>query len=167
MIFVILGMDVYPFDRLAQAVDELERDKACGEDFFLQLGASKYEPKHARFERFLPFGDVVENIRKASVVITHAGAGSTLVCIQQGKHPVLVPRLPKYGEIVDEHQIPFAEKFGGLGLATTVREMSELPAAIAAARGRSGGGKAASGNARELVSWLEGFWQDIARSKAR
>ena len=110
---------------------------------------------------------IYENIRKASVVITHAGAGSTLVCIQQGKHPVLVPRLPKFGEIVDEHQIPFADKFGGLGLATTLHEMGELPAAIAAARGRSGAGGGTPGNARELVGWLEGFWQDIARSKPR
>ncbi len=166
MIFVILGMDVYPFDRLARMVDELERDRTCGEDFFLQLGASKYEPRHARFERFLTFGDVVENIRKASVVITHAGAGSTLVCIQQGKHPVLVPRLPQYGEIVDEHQLPFAEKFGALGLATTVREMSELPAAIASARGKSAPA-GASGSARELSAWLEDFWQTSARAQAR
>ncbi|MBK7644935.1 MAG: hypothetical protein IPJ19_18145 [Planctomycetes bacterium] len=165
MIFVILGMDVYPFDRLAQAVDELERDKTCGEDFFLQLGASKYEPQHARYERFLSFGDVVENIHRASVVITHAGAGSTLVCLQQGKHPVLVPRLPKFGEIVDEHQLPFARKFGELGLATTVHEMSELPAAISAARGRSPGSGSAGGDARELVGWLEGFWNGLCAKR--
>ena len=166
MIFVILGMDVFPFDRLAQAVDELQRDGSCGEDFFLQLGASTYQPKHAPFERYLSFGDVCERIRAASVVITHAGAGSTLVCLQQGRHPVLVPRQPRYGEIVDEHQLPFAEKFGELGLATTVHEMPELPAAIAAARGKSTP-KAAAGGARELTAWLEGFWQGLPRGRAR
>ena len=166
MIFVILGMDVYPFDRLAQAVDELQRDGACGDDFFLQLGASKYAPKHARFERYLPFGDVCERIQEASVVITHAGAGSTLVCIQQGKHPVLVPRQPRYGEIVDEHQLPFAEKFGQLGLATTVHEMSELRGAIASVRGKCAP-ENAHGRAVELISWLEGFWQGIPRGRAR
>ena len=162
MIFVILGMDVYPFDRLARAVDELQRDGACGDEFFLQLGASKYVPQHARFERYLPFGDVCENVRKASVVITHAGAGSTLVCIQQGKHPVLVPRYPRFGEIVDEHQLPFAQKFGELGLATTVHEMSELAGAISAVRGKSAP-QHANGRALELTSWLEGFWQAIPR----
>jgi len=166
VIFVILGMDVYPFDRLARAVDELQRDGTCGEDFFLQLGASSYLPKHARFERYLSFGDVCEHIRQASVVITHAGAGSTLVCIQQGKHPVLVPRQPRYGEIVDEHQLPFADKFGQLGLATTVHEMPELAGAIAAVRGKSAPRNAA-GSARELTSWLEGFWQQLARPAAR
>lgn len=166
MIFVILGMDVYPFDRLARAVDELQRDGASGEEFFLQLGASKYVPQHARFERYLPFGDVCENIRRASVVITHAGAGSTLVCIQQGKHPVLVPRQPRYGEIVDEHQLPFADKFGQLGLATTVHEMPELAGAIAAVRGKSAPHNA-TGGAHELTRWLEGFWQQLPRKPAR
>jgi len=162
VIFVILGMDVYPFERLARTVDELQRDGVCGDDFFLQLGATTYQPQHARFERYLSFGDVCEHIRKASVVITHAGAGSTLVCLQQGKHPVLVPRQPRYGEIVDEHQLPFAEKFGQLGLATTVHEMTELRPAIDAVRGKSAP-KNAAGRAHELTSWLEDFWQQIAR----
>jgi UDP-N-acetylglucosamine transferase subunit ALG13 len=95
-------------------------------------------------------------------VITHAGAGSTLVCLQLGKHPVLVPRQPRYGEIVDEHQLPFAEKFGQLGLATTVHEMAELRPAIDAVRGKSAPTNAA-GRAHELTSWLEDFWQEIAR----
>ena len=30
MIFVIMGMEVHPFDRLAKAVDELARAKALG-----------------------------------------------------------------------------------------------------------------------------------------
>ena len=162
MIFVILGMDVYPFDRLARAVDELQRNGTCGEDFFVQLGACTYEPLHARFERYLSFGDVCENIRKASVVITHAGAGSTLVCVQQGKHPVLVPRCTKQGEIVDEVELLFGEKLGELGLATTVYEMQDLPAAIAGVRTKSAP-RDAAGSARELTSWLEDFWQGLAR----
>lgn len=161
MIFVIMGMEVHPFDRLARAVDELAREGAVGEDFFVQLGTCGYEPRHARFERFLPFGDVCEQVRRASVAVTHAGAGSTLVCIEQGKHPVMVPRRSLLGEHVDEHQLPFAEKLGDAGLATVVREMQELPEAIAAARSRAAPADAL-GRARELTSWLETFWRGLA-----
>lgn len=161
MIFVIMGMEVHPFDRLARAVDELARTGAVGEDFFVQLGACRYEPRHARFERFLSFGDVCEQIRRASVAVTHAGAGSTLVCIEQGKHPVMVPRRSWHGEHVDEHQLPFAEKLEAAGLATVVREMEELPAAIAATRSRSAPADAL-GRARELTGWLETYWRALA-----
>ncbi|OBC01178.1 glycosyltransferase [Mycobacterium sp. 852002-40037_SCH5390672] len=161
MIFVIMGMEVHPFDRLARAVDELARAGTTGEDFFVQLGTCGYEPRHARFERFLSFGDVRERIRSASVAVTHAGAGSTLLCIEQGKHPVMVPRRSRLGEHVDEHQLPFAEKLEAGGLATVVREMDELPAAIAATRSQAAPPDAL-GRARELTGWLETFWRGLA-----
>lgn len=162
MIFVIMGMEVHPFDRLARAIDELQGANAGGEQFFVQLGACTYEPRHARFKRFLSFGEVCENIRDSSLVITHAGAGSTLVCIQQGKHPILVPRRSHLGEHVDEHQVPFAEKFDRLGLATTVNDLTHLSSAIASLRDRSAQ-RPVAGNAQELTSWLEDFWQGVAR----
>lgn len=161
MIFVIMGMEVHPFDRLARAIDELARTGAAEDDFFVQLGTCKYEPRHARFERFLSFGDVCEQVQCASVAVTHAGAGSTLLCIEQGKHPVMVPRSSWRGEHVDDHQLPFAEKLEEAGLATVVREMEELPAAIAATRFRTAPADAL-GRARELTGWLEMFWRGLA-----
>lgn len=164
MIFVIMGMEVHPFDRLARAVDELASTGAMGEEFFVQLGACRYEPRHARFERFLSFGDICEQIRRSSVAVTHAGAGSTLVCIEQGKHPVMVPRRSSHGEHVDEHQLPFAEKLEAAGLATVVREMDKLATAIAATRSQSAPADAL-GRARELTGWLETYWSGLARGR--
>jgi len=161
VIFVIMGMEVHPFDRLARAVDELAATGAVEDDFFVQLGTCRYEPRHTRFERFVSFGDVAERIRCASVVVTHAGAGSTLLCIEQGKHPVMVPRRSSRGEHVDEHQLPFAEKMEAGGLATVVREMEELPAAIVATRSRAAPADAL-GRARELTGWLEAYWRGLA-----
>lgn len=167
MIFVIMGMEVHPFDRLAKAVDELARDKALGgEEFFIQLGACTYQPQHARFTKFLSFGEVCENIQRSSAVITHAGAGSTLVCIQQGKFPIMVPRRSTWGEHVDEHQVPFAQKLAEGGLARVVDDMADLPQAIEDVRGKAAP-TGAMGRATELTSWLEGYWQDLAQKKKR
>ncbi len=163
MIFVITGMDAFPFDRLIRAVDELAG--GGGEEFLVQIGCSTYQPRHARHERFLSFGRVRELVRESSVVITHAGAGSTLVCIEQGKHPVMVPRLARFGEIVDDHQLPFCDKLAGSGLATVVREMGELPAAIAGVRHRAAP-RDALARATELTGWLETFWRGLPGARA-
>ena len=56
MILAIMGMEVHPFDRLARAIDALAASGTVGEEFLIQLGACTYEPKHARFERYLSFG---------------------------------------------------------------------------------------------------------------
>jgi UDP-N-acetylglucosamine transferase subunit ALG13 len=160
VIFVITGMEVHPFDRLARAVDELARTGVVEEDFFIQLGTCNYEPQHVGFERFLSFGEVREQIEDASVVVTHAGAGSALLCIERGKHPVVVPRRPSFGEQVDEHQLPFAEKLRAVGLATVVNEMEELAAAISSTRSLSTPPDAL-GRARELTDWLETFWDGV------
>jgi len=161
MILVIMGMEVHPFDRLARAIDELAAGGVFKEGFFIQLGACTYEPQHAHWDRYLSFGDLCDKIGASSAVITHAGAGSTLTCIQQGKFPVMVPRRAKDGEHVDDHQFPFAEKMCDIGYATAVREMSELPAAIRYVQGRTAVANALS-NSSELTDWLEGFWTNLA-----
>lgn len=162
MIFVIMGMEVHPFDRLARAVDELAKNDVVHEEFFVQLGSCTYVPMHARFERYLSFGEVCERIRRSTTVITHAGAGSTLVCIRQGKHPIVVPRHSRWGEHVDEHQLPFAEKLRDGGLATLVDDLIRLGTAIEMVRGRTAPPDA-MGGAVELTNWLEEFWQGIAK----
>nr|CRL69242.1 glycosyltransferase family 28 protein [Mycolicibacterium komanii] len=166
MILVIMGMEVHPFDRLARGIDELSRTGVVEEDFLVQLGTCTYEPRHARFVRFLSFGDIREEIRRASVVVTHAGAGSALLCIDQGKHPVVVPRRPAYGEQVDEHQLPFAEKLSAAGLATVVNEVEELPAALAAARSMRAPPEALGG-ATELTDWLNAYWRGLADGRRK
>jgi UDP-N-acetylglucosamine transferase subunit ALG13 len=158
VILVMTGTEKFPFGRLVEAVDELQRTNVLGEDFFLQLGSTPDEPRHVRFERFLSFGRVLEEIGRASVVVTHAGAGTALVCVQEGKHPILVPRLARHGEVIDDHQVLFADKMAEAGLATAVHDVKDLGAAVARVRGMAA---ASGGNARpgaELTAWLERFW---------
>lgn len=145
-----------------EAVDELQGSGAVGEEFFLQLGSTPTEPRHVRFERYLSFGRVVEEVQRASVVVAHAGAGTVLACIQQGKHPVLVPRQARHGEAIDDHQEPFAAKMGEAGLATVVQDLKELGPAILRVRtmaARSGH----VGGSQELIGWLDRFWGELAR----
>lgn len=161
MILVITGMEVHPFERLARGIDDLAATGAFEEEFFIQLGSCSFEPQHASWERYLPFDVLCGKIRAASAVITHAGAGSTLTCIQQGKFPIMVPRRSHNGEHIDDHQLPFTDKMCSTGQAIAIREMSQLPAAIQSVHGREAEANVL-GNPSELTDWLEGFWTKLA-----
>jgi UDP-N-acetylglucosamine transferase subunit ALG13 len=130
MIFVTVGTNEAPFDRLVQAVDRLPAD----EEVVAQCGASSHRPARAARIDYLPFEELVELVRRARVVITHAGAGSIMVVLANGKFPLVVPRLRRYGEAVDDHQLTFARRLAERGLVTLVEEPADLPETVAVAQ---------------------------------
>ncbi|MFC3686892.1 glycosyltransferase [Aquipuribacter hungaricus] len=64
-------------------------------------------------------------IDRADVVVSHAGVGTFVRCLEAGKAPVLVPRRAAHGEHVDDHQLQIAGVAAARGLAV-VREADEL-----------------------------------------
>ena len=65
--------------------------------------------------------------------MTHAGAGSVLLALAAGKRPVVVPRLARLGEAVDDHQLVFARHLAGTGTVTIVEDLAELVPAVGSA----------------------------------
>ena len=61
---------------------------------------------HYRLISFERFNELME---KAELVITHSGVNSIISCMRLQKPLVIVPRLKKYGEHVDDHQKEIAE----------------------------------------------------------
>lgn len=165
MIFVITGMEVHPFDRLLQKIDELVSSGQLTDEVFVQRGHTPYEPKHVPFENFLSFGEVCERIEGADVVITHAGAGSTLTCLQCKKRPISIPRLPQFGEHVDDHQLPFSQKLHDFGLVRQVLEMDDLLEAIHELKGQGEFVREGESAASGIVNFLDGFWDETAKRK--
>lgn len=160
MILVITGMDPFQFDRVVKAIDELVAAGHIKEEVLIQLGACTYIPKHCTHKEAFSFSEISQKIRESNVVLTHAGAGSTLNCIHNGKHPVLIPRLPEFNEVVDGHQIPFAERLSKFGLATHVLDMKDLLPAIESARTKN---KAADRSVTNgLVGFLNGYWRGMS-----
>ncbi len=66
-----------------------------------------------------------EHIAWADVVVSHAGVGTFVRCLEAGKVPVLVPRRAAHGEHVDDHQLQIAGVAGSRGLAV-VREADQV-----------------------------------------
>ena len=135
MILVVVGSTSIPFDRLLRGIDELAAD----EPVLVQRGPSSVVPKRSVCVEFMPFDEMVENVRRARVVVTHCGVGIILVSLMNGKRPVVVPRLHRFGEAVDDHQLELGQRLAQEGLVTLVEDPSRLGDAIAAHDGSTGG----------------------------
>jgi UDP-N-acetylglucosamine transferase subunit ALG13 len=135
VILVTVGSSRFPFDRLLRAVDALPGD----EELVVQYGASDVRPHAARCVDFLPFDELATLVRQARVVVTHAGVGSILLALSNGKRPAVVPRLRSFRETVDDHQVECARRFARDGLVTLVEEPTQLGAVVAADSGSVAG----------------------------
>lgn len=107
--FVTLGLDRKPFTRLLELVDEAVERNLLDRDSLVQRGHTPYSTENFRVVDFLPFTEMLQATKEADLVITHAGVGSALLCLNAGRIPLLMPREGKRGEHVDDHQIEFAE----------------------------------------------------------
>jgi UDP-N-acetylglucosamine transferase subunit ALG13 len=125
VIFVTLGTQAYPFDRLLRGLDGLE------EELVVQGGSSTHRPEGATWFDFLDYPQLVEYVRAARVVVTHAGVGSVMTVVAEGKRPIVVPRLARYAEAVDDHQLPFARRMDDAGLVRLVEDPAQLRDAVA------------------------------------
>ncbi|MBA2741656.1 MAG: glycosyltransferase [Actinobacteria bacterium] len=131
MIFVTVGTNEAAFDRLLEAVKGLQTGD---EEIVVQHGSSAIRPANAsRTYDFLLFDDLVEVMRSARVVVTHAGIGSIMTALSCGRRPVVAARLVAHREAVDDHQLPVARRLEAAGLVTLVEDLSRLDEAVAKA----------------------------------
>ena len=112
MVFITLGSQKFQFNRLLKAVDELMLD----EEVFAQIGYSDYKPVNYAYKEFLDRDEFLEIMGRADIVITHGGTGAIIGAVKKGKKVIAIPRLAKYGEHVDDHQLQLVEQFKRLNL---------------------------------------------------
>lgn len=111
MIFVVLGTQKFQLNRLLQKLDEYVEKKMISDEIFAQIGSSTYKPKYYKYAEFMDKKDFDETIRKADVIISHSGVGTIITAINAQKPVVVYPRLAKYKEHVDDHQLDIAKAF--------------------------------------------------------
>ena len=149
MILVTVGTNEARFDRLLDAVATLPR----GERLLVQHGHSKrVEHPDAELVSFLGYDQLAAAMGEARVVVTHAGVGSVLTALAAGKRPVVVPRLRRHGEAVDDHQLQLARRLGEVGLARVAE-----PAGLAAAVAQGGGSAPEPLRSTPLGAELRGY----------
>jgi len=126
MMFITVGTEKFPFDRLIETIDKAITIGEIKDEVFAQIGSSTYIPKFIKYEKFLTFDEMIKTIRKADIVVSHAGVGSLLICLQMGKMPIIFPRLSRFGEHVDDHQLEFAKRIDVLKKALVAYDEDDL-----------------------------------------
>ena len=111
MIFIVLGTQKFQLNRLLKEVDDSIEQGRITQKVIAQVGMSDYEPKHYQYYRYIDKEQFDEYISKARVIITHSGVGSIISALKLNKPVVVYPRLKKYKEHVDDHQLDIAKAF--------------------------------------------------------
>ena len=126
MIFVTVGSQKFQFNRLLEEIDNLIEKGKIQEEVFAQIGVSDYKPKNYEYKAFMTQDEFNSYLDKSDIVITHAGTGVIINAIKRGKKVIGVPRLAKYGEHVDDHQIQLIKEFTDMNFISAVYDTSKL-----------------------------------------
>lgn len=129
MIFLTVGTQ-FPFDRLVKAVDD-----ACGkglveDEIFAQIGKASYKPVNFKYVESLDKHDFDKKIKEASCLISHAGMGTITMALEHNKPLLVMPRLAKFGEVVNDHQVDIVSQFEQLGHVLVAHTEDQLPEKI-------------------------------------
>lgn len=123
MIFVTIGTQ-FPFDRLIRILDELA--PLLGEEIVAQVYHSSFCPQHIKTVDFLSPDEYDKLFDKARLIVAHAGMGTILSALQQGKPIIIFPRIAALGEHRNEHQMATAAKMRERGWVYVASEQDEL-----------------------------------------
>ncbi len=106
MIYVTVGNDFRPFDRLLRKMDEIA--SSLPEPVLIQRGYSTYTPRNAPSFDFVSMDAAAEHILKSRLVVSHAGIGTIILCRQYGIPLLILPRRKTFGEHMNDHQLEIA-----------------------------------------------------------
>lgn len=115
MILVLLGTQDKPFTRLLKIIDRACMLGDISEKVIVQAGHTKYTPhslsKNMKIYDFISDEKLEKYLDECDLIITHGGVGSIMMGLKKHKKIIAVPRLKKYKEHTNDHQLQIVEKF--------------------------------------------------------
>lgn len=126
MILVLLGTQNNSFERLLKAIQELIDNETITEEVVVQAGCTKFTSRNMKIFDLIAKNELEELIDKANLIVTHGGVGSIMMGLQKDKKVIAVPRLKKYKEHVNDHQIQIVDNFHNSGYIVGINNMSDL-----------------------------------------
>lgn len=107
-VFVTIGTQL-PFDRLI-----LKAESVCRENQYVasfQIGQSSHKPSYGKVYSHLSQLEYDKLFMESDLIISHAGMGTIISSLEMCKPLVVVPRLQRFGEHRNDHQLATCEKF--------------------------------------------------------
>jgi UDP-N-acetylglucosamine transferase subunit ALG13 len=129
MIFLTVGTQ-FPFDRLVKAVDQAAGMNGFEEKIVAQIGDSSYCPKNFKAVPSVEKALFDQYLADADGIISHAGMGTITMALDHRKPLLVMPRIKKFGEVVNDHQIAIAKKFERLGYLLVAYSAEDVPVKI-------------------------------------
>ena len=124
MIFVTVGHQM-PFDRLIRIVDRWAGE-ASDLQIFGQIGESDYRPQNFEFTHLLTRKDFDEQLNRCSSAISHAGTGTIIQALVENKPLLVFPRLQRFAETRNDHQVGTARHFAAKGQLMAAFDEAQL-----------------------------------------
>ena len=160
MILVTVGH--IEFRRLICAMDLVA--KTSNEEIVMQIGYKPhYLPQNAKYFDFVNRTEMSDYFSRSEVIISHCSVSSVLYAKTYGKPLIAVPRLSRFGEAIDDHQVEFAreiQKGGEANGVFIIHEISELEQTIEEAMDAKVA-YAFSGSRKTLIEGIKQFIDDI------
>lgn len=126
MILVTLGTQDKSFARLLEAVQKEIDNGKIKEKVIVQAGHTKYESRDMEIFDLIDREKFSSLIKECDVLITHGGVGSIITGLQNDKKVIVAPRLAKYDEHMNDHQMQITENFAKAGYILPLYENDDL-----------------------------------------
>ena len=130
LIFVTVGTDHHTFGRLIDWI-EAWLDRNPDARLLVQHGGAR-ALDGAECIAFLPQEQFRQLLGTAAAVVCSAGPGAIMESRATGVRPIVVPRLARFDEVIDDHQVTFARFLASRDLVS----LAEDPAALSDALDR-------------------------------
>lgn len=146
--FVSIGSGSQHFRRL---LDEVVRiAPSLPQPIVVQHGRTPFDHPEIEHFKFVDETAFRSHLAECSLFITHGGGGSVLSAIKMGKTPVVVARRAQFGEVIDDHQVAFANELAAQDKIVAVNDVADLLSAANTALLHPVREESEEGNARAL-----------------
>lgn len=129
LIFVSLGTNDKSFNRLLDKIDKEIELGNINDKVIVQSGFTKYKSDRMDVIDLMSMDEFNDCIKKCDLLITHGGVGTILDGLKNGKRIIAFPRLKKYHEHVNNHQVEIVNEFYENGYILT-GDISDLDSLI-------------------------------------
>ena len=122
MIFVTLGTQDKAFGRLLEMIEKSN----IQDEIIVQSGYTKFTSSKMKIFDYLDINEFNSYMEKADIIIGHGGVGTLLKAVELGKKVIAVPRLKKYGEHTNDHQLQICDVLSKEGYVITLNDGDSL-----------------------------------------
>ncbi len=117
MLLIMVGTEQYQFNALMHWIELLIKYQLINEEVCVQYGSSTYFPDSSKAYQWLSEQQFLHFIDSASLIVSHCDEGIAQLLEDKDTPYVLVPRLQRFREYIDNHQMEVADDFERRGIA--------------------------------------------------